>query len=124
LLDVQLVNPRRGSIQDIASHYEWIALILRGKRAKRELDPPPIATQNAESVDVSRVWAAPGQAQEVVLKTTWKDAGAWGLMLADVARHAANAYESEGHDRAEVLARIRQLFDAEFSYPTDEPVQI
>lgn len=94
-----------------------------GKKPKRELEPPPIAA-NGQSVEVLRVWAAPGQAQEVVLKTTWKDAGAWGLMLADVARHAANAYEGEGHDRAEVLARIRQLFDAEFADPTDEPVQI
>lgn len=95
-----------------------------GKKAKRELDPPPIAMQKAESVEVLRVWAASGQAQQVVLKTTWKDAGAWGLMLADIARHAANAYESEGYDRAEVLERIRQLFDAEFADPTDEPVQI
>jgi hypothetical protein len=95
-----------------------------GKKPKRELEPPPIATQNAGSVEVLRVWAASGQAQEVVLKTTWKDAGAWGLMLADVARHAANAYDVEGQDRAEVLARIRQLFDAEFADPTDEPVQI
>jgi hypothetical protein len=45
-------------------------------------------------------------------------------MFADVARHAANAYEGEGHDRAEVLARIRQFLDAEFADPTDEPVQI
>lgn len=95
-----------------------------GKRPKRELEPPPVASQNEQSVEVLRVWAAPGQAQEVVLKTTWKDAGAWGLMLADIARHAANAYEGEGHDRAETLARIRQLFDAEFADPTDEPVQI
>jgi hypothetical protein len=95
-----------------------------GKKTKRELELPPIASQNDQSVEVLRVWAAPGEAQEVVLETTWKDAGAWGLMLADVARHAANAYTGEGHDRAEVLARIRQVFDAEFDGPTDEPVQI
>jgi hypothetical protein len=93
------------------------------KKQKRELETPPMA-RNGESVEVLRVWAHPGQGQEVVLKTTWKDAGAWGLMLADVARHAANAYQGEGHDRAEVLARIRELFDAEFADPTDEPVQI
>ena len=68
--------------------------------------------------------AASGQAQEVVLKTTWQDAGAWGLMLAEFARHAANAYEGEGHNRSEVLARIRQLFGEEFADPTDEPVEI
>jgi Domain of unknown function (DUF5076) len=95
-----------------------------GKKAKRELEPPPIASENDQSVEVLRVWAASGQQQQVALKTTWKDAGAWGLMLADIARHAANAYEGEGHNRAEALARIRQLFDAEFADPTDEPVQI
>ena len=95
-----------------------------GKKLNRELKPPPVASQNEESVEVLRVWAAPGRAQEVVLKPTWEDAGAWGLMLADIARHAANAYEADGYDRAEVLARIRQLFDAEFADPSDEPVQI
>jgi hypothetical protein len=94
------------------------------RKPKRELEPPPVASQSEQSVEVLRVWAAPGQAQEVALKTTWKDAGAWGLMLADVARHAANAYEGEGRDRAEVSARIRQLWDAEFANPTDEPTQI
>lgn len=45
-------------------------------------------------------------------------------MLADIARHAANAYEGGGYDRAEALARIRQVFDEEFADPTDEPVEI
>ena len=50
-------------------------------------------------------------------------AGAWGLLLADVARQAANAYGNEGHNRAEVLARIRQLLDLELSNPTDTPTK-
>ena len=83
-----------------------------------------MATSNGQSFEVLRVWTAPGHTQEVVLKTTWKDPATWGLMLADIARHAANAYANEGHDRAEVLAKIRQLIDAEFSDPTDEPIQI
>ena len=94
------------------------------KLFKRELDPPPIATANTESVEVLRVWTAPDQPQQVVLSTTWKDPGAWGLILGDVARHAANAYANEGQDRTTVLARIRELLDAEFSDPTDEPVEI
>lgn len=109
-----------------ALKWDWIAVVLRetmfGKKAKRELDPPPLETRNAEAVEVLRVWASSGHGQEVVLKTTWKDASAWGLMLADIARHAANAYE--GHNRAEVLARIRQLFDEEFTDPTAEPFEI
>jgi hypothetical protein len=49
---------------------------------------------------------------------------AWGLLLADVARHAAKAYANEGHNPADVLARIRQLLDAEFANPTDTPIQL
>jgi hypothetical protein len=94
------------------------------KQSKKELLRPPIADSCPEAVEVLRVWAAPDEGQDVVLKTMWKDAGAWGLMLADIARHAANAYGNEGYDRAEVLVRIRELFDAEFSDPTDEPKQI
>jgi hypothetical protein len=45
--------------------------------------------------------------------------GLGGLMLVDIARHAANDYAREGRDRDEVLARIRELFDAEWSAPTE-----
>jgi hypothetical protein len=45
-------------------------------------------------------------------------------MLADIARDTANAYANEGRDRSEVLARIRQMLNAEFTDPTDEPTQI
>jgi hypothetical protein len=47
-----------------------------GKRQAREPELPPIAASNAKSVEVLRVWAAPGEQQQVVLKKTWKDAGA------------------------------------------------
>jgi|GEM_PF-3224722 len=73
------------------------------KTPKRDLEPPPIASSNSQAVEILRVWAAPGQPQQLTLRTTWKDAGAWGLLLADVARHAAN----EGQNSAEVLARIQ-----------------
>ncbi|MGH7490021.1 MAG: DUF5076 domain-containing protein [Terriglobales bacterium] len=85
------------------------------------LDPPPIAQSDSSAVEVLRVWVAPGQSQQLTLKSTWKDSGAWGLLLVDVARHAAEAYALEGHDRAAVLARIKALFDAEWSSPTDTP---
>jgi len=90
----------------------------------RELELPPVATANNKSLEVLRVWAAPGEPQQLVLKTTWRDPGAWGLLLADVARHAANAYANEGRDRAGALARIREMLDAEFLTPTDEPKQL
>jgi len=94
------------------------------KKPKRDLDPPPIASSNSEAVEVLRVWAAPGQPQQLTLRTTWKDAGACGLLLADIARHAAKAYADEGHNADQVLAKIHHLMNAEFSHPTDEPIQL
>lgn len=89
-------------------------------KPKSELSPPPNA-KNASAVEVLRVWAEPGAAQQLVLKTTWKEPGAWGLLLADVARHAAKAYAAEGVPEAQALDRILQLFHAEFAAPTDTP---
>ena len=94
------------------------------KKPKRDLEPPPIANSNPQAVEVLRVWAAPGQPQQLTLRTTWKDAGAWGLLLVDIARHAANAYANEGQNAAEVLARIQQLLNVEFSQPRDKPIQL
>ena len=90
-------------------------------RNGKQLPPPPIAEVDSEAVEVLRVSAVPGKPQQLTLRTTWKDAGAWGLMLVDIAKHVAKAYAKEGQDPAVVLARIREIFDAEWSAPTDAP---
>ena len=96
-----------------------------GKRLNENaLEAPPIAQSNPESVEVLRVWVARESPHQITLRTTWKDPGAWGLLLVDVARHAAQAYASEGQDPKVVVARIRELFDDEWSAPTDEPKDI
>jgi hypothetical protein len=84
----------------------------------RELPGPPIATTNPKSVEVLRVWADPDNPHQMTLITRWDDPGAWGLMLVDIARHVAQAYARDGVDRARALARIKELFDAEWSSPT------
>lgn len=91
--------------------------MFRRRKQTSELDPPPIAS-TSEAVEVLRVWAAPGSPQQLTLRTCWNDPGAWGLLLADVARHAAQAYQREGQDLEQVLVRIRELFEAEWSSPT------
>lgn len=96
-----------------------------GKREhKKALSVPPIATDNAAAVEVLRVWAAPGSPQQLCLQTTWNDPGAWGLVIVDIARHVAKAYEAEGRSAKEVLERIRAIWDAEWSAPTDAPRDI
>jgi hypothetical protein len=87
-------------------------------KVRNELTPPPSA-KSASAVEVLRVWAEPSAGQQFVLKTTWKEPGAWGLLLADVARHAAKAYAAEGVPEAQALDRILQLFHAELAAPTD-----
>jgi hypothetical protein len=85
---------------------------------------PPIAMENTAAREILRVWSSDGNAAQVVLQPTWKEPGAWGLMLVDIARHAANAYEQDGYDRDDVLRRIRAFWDAEWADPTDEPKDI
>lgn len=69
------------------------------------------------------MWAANGQ-QHVSLEIgLWSDPAAWGLVLVDLATHVANAYAAQGHDRAEVLERIRNALDAEWLVPTTTVVR-
>jgi hypothetical protein len=96
-----------------------------GKRENKNfLAVPPGAVENLAAVEVLRVWAAPGSPQQLTLRTTWKDPGAWGLLLVDVARHVAHAYEAEGRSPNDVLRRIRELWDAEWMSPTNNPLDI
>ena len=87
----------------------------------RDLDRPPIAATNPAAIEILPAWAAPGSPQQLTLRTGWRDPAAWGLLLVDVARHAALAYEREGRDPTEVLKRIRQFFHAQWASSTDDP---
>ena len=61
--------------------------------------------------------------QHISLRTgIWDDPAAWGIMLADLAKHVADAYQQEkGFDRCRSLRRIKAALDAEWVTPTDEP---
>ena len=90
-----------------------------GKRS--ELHIPEAAKKDPDAVEILRIWIA-GDSQHVSLKTgVWVDPAAWGLMLADLARHVANAYAADGMDRAEALRRVYQGLQVEMESPTDEP---
>ncbi|HSR40783.1 MAG TPA: DUF5076 domain-containing protein [Longimicrobiales bacterium] len=88
------------------------------------LDVPPLAREEPSAVEVLRIWSAPDGVQQLSLRTTWTDPGAWGLLLVDVARHAARAYARDGIDEEVALARIHELFSAEWSSATDEPEEL
>jgi len=83
---------------------------------------PGAAKTDPASFELLRVWVA-NKAQHVSLRPgVWKDPAAWGLMLADLARHVAISYQRDaGLDRSQVLQRIKAALDLELQSPTDEP---
>ena len=88
----------------------------------RELPIPPAAIHDPRSGELLRAWIADQSLQCTLNVQVWDDPGHWGIMLADVARHVANAtHDQDGSDRMETIQRIRELFDAELDAPTDEP---
>jgi len=83
---------------------------------------PNAAKTDPKSFELLRVWVA-NKGQHVSLRAgVWKDPAAWGLMLADLARHVANSYQQDaGLDRLKTLQRIKAALDTELESPTDEP---
>jgi hypothetical protein len=76
-----------------------------------ELSHPPGVKHASRAMEIVRVWIVDEKQQVVLSGNLWDDPAAWGLMLVDLARHVANAYEDQGHDRNRVLSRIREAFD-------------
>ena len=89
---------------------------------KNELPIPDIAQQDPSARELLRVWGAQGAQHVALAAGLWRDPGAWGLVLADLARHVARAYEQTGGpEKRKALERIRETFEAEWNHPTDEP---
>jgi hypothetical protein len=81
--------------------------------------PDPVRT-DPKSFELLRVWVA-HQDQYISLRAgVWEDPSAWGMMLADLARHIANSFEAyENRGAVEVLESIRAGFEAEIRSPID-----
>jgi hypothetical protein len=88
-----------------------------------QLPIPDAAKHDPKSFELLRVWIAE-EGQHVSLRCgVWDDPAAWGLLLADLARHIVNTYEQTVTlDRPQILQRIKEAFDAELESPTDTPL--
>lgn len=85
-----------------------------------ELLIPPAAEGDPKAVEVIRVWVAKGGQHVSINPLVWRDPQGWGIVLADLARHLANAYQQElGLDWQETLSKITDLLVAELRRPTD-----
>ena len=79
---------------------------------------PPAAMEQG-GIEVLRAVIIDG-ALHVSLRRAFDDPEAWGMLIADVARHIARIYANEMHmPEEETLARIRGIFEAEMDAPTD-----
>ena len=91
--------------------------------SNKYLDIPPAAARDNASFEVLRVWIAE-KGQHVSLRSgAWEDPFAWGIVLADLARHIALAQQLQDPktDTDAFVERLLEGFHAEIENPTDEP---
>lgn len=94
----------------------------RKKDGERDLAVPSEVEGDSQAKEVLRAWIANGGLVCALRPEAWKDPSAWGIVLADVTRHVANAVKAlGGDDPASTAVRIRAVFDSELTDPTDEP---
>jgi hypothetical protein len=92
----------------------------------KELLIPDAASRDPRSVEMVRTWIAEGDIFVVLNIGFWEqpergidEREAWGTLLADMARHIANAHEEEyGRDPRETLKVIAESFERENAKPT------
>ncbi len=88
---------------------------------RNELSLPSKMPSSAK--EVLRLWIDDEKNWFILNIDKFPDAAMWGLVMADLARHAARAHsQSSGQEYKNILHKIKQGFDAEWDNPTDEPV--
>ena len=82
------------------------------------LHVPPTALEQG-GVEVLRAAIVEG-GLHVSLRRAFDEPDAWGVLIADVARHVARIYANEtAMTEDQVLERVRAMFEAEMDEPTD-----
>ena len=85
----------------------------------KEQPLPPDVMGRADAIEVLRAFVIDG-GLSIAFTRAFEEPDMWGLLLVDVARHAARAYAREsGFTEDEALTRIVDMFEAEIARPTD-----
>src|SRR5689334_8076220 len=72
-----------------------------------------------DAVEVLRAFVMDG-GLSIAFQRAFEEPDMWGMLLVDIARHAARAYSREGdYTEEDALARIVEMFEAELARPTD-----
>ena len=87
--------------------------------APQEQPIPPDVVGREDAVEVLRAFVVDG-GLSISFTRAFEEPQIWGMMLVDIARHAARIFEKEGVcTEAEALERIFAMFESELTSPSD-----
>ncbi len=99
------------------------------KDNRRPLILPPAAESDMNAIEMARIWIAENQLHCVLNVGYWQQASgiderhAWGILLADIARHASFALgNAMGSDPRDNLKMILESLQTEIAHKTSEHV--
>ena len=85
----------------------------------KEQPLPPDVMGREDAIEILRVFVLDG-GLSMAFQRAFEEPDMWGLLLVDIARHAARAYARESdYTEQDALARIVEMFEAEIARPTD-----
>ncbi|MGV7217398.1 DUF5076 domain-containing protein [Bradyrhizobium sp. UFLA05-112] len=85
----------------------------------KEQPLPPDVIGREDAIEILRVFVLDG-GLSMAFQRAFEEPDMWGLLLVDLARHAARAYARESEmSEEDALGRILDMFEAEIERPTD-----
>ena len=85
----------------------------------KEQPLPPDVIGREDATEVLRAFVLDG-GLSIAFTRAFEEPEMWGLLLVDIARHAARAYARDSdYSEEEALERILDMFGAELERPTD-----
>ncbi|MBV9529732.1 MAG: DUF5076 domain-containing protein [Bradyrhizobium sp.] len=85
----------------------------------REQPLPPDVVGREDATEVLRAFVL-DHGLSIAFTRAFEEPDMWGLLLLDIARHAARAYARESaYSEEEALSRILDMFEAELERSTD-----
>jgi len=80
---------------------------------------PPDVEGREDATEVLRAFVLDG-GLSIAFMRAFEEPDMWGLLLVDIARHAARAYSRESnYTEDEALERIVEMFESEIARPSD-----
>lgn len=91
---------------------------------KDALRIPAAAMKDPRSMEILRVWIAGGEQHVALAFGMWEEPAAWGVLLADLARHIADAHAQQDDqvDPEDFLESIRSGMETELDGPGEDDI--